>query len=146
MSRPGRFPCIPRVAAVHACAAALLLAAGAAAGQNCTFQPPPADGIVFAPFDPSLASLQTASAIATLRCIPASITPAWTFTGLNGNAPLRMKHAALNAYIAYSVSAQLLGGPASARQWRITATVLGPDYENAPVGAYSDLLTATILP
>jgi hypothetical protein len=145
MTGPGPLPHTRRIATA-ACAAALLLAAGAAAGQNCTFQPPPANGIVFAPFDPSLASLQTASTIATLRCIPAVINPTWSFTGLNGNAPLRMKHAALAAYIPYSISTQFLGGPANARQWRITATVLGPDYENAPVGAYSDLLRATILP
>lgn len=132
--------------AAQASAAGLLLATGAAAGQNCTFEPPRANGIVFAPFDPSLASLQTASTVATLRCIAAAITPAWSFSGVNGNAPLRMKHAVLNAFIPYSVSTQFLGGPANARQWRITATVLGPDYENTPVGAYSDLLLATILP
>jgi hypothetical protein len=146
MSGSGPFPCTPRTAALHAFAAALLVFAGAAAGQNCTFRPPPANGIVFAPFDPSLASLQTASTIARVRCVPPATPPTWTFAGLNGNAPLRMKHASLNAFIPYSVSTQLLGGPPNARQWRITATVLGPDYENAPVGAYSDLLTATILP
>jgi hypothetical protein len=32
------------------------------------------------------------------------------------------------------------------QNWRVTATVLGTDYQNALVGNYSDTLTATITP
>jgi len=56
-----------------------------------------------------------------------------------------MKHSTQNAYIPYTVATTNLGGGAT-RTWRITGTVLAANYQNARVGTYSDILTATILP
>ena len=77
---------------------------------------------------------------------PAAFTPSWQFTGTNGNAPLRMKHATQNAFIPYTASVAFTGNVGLSQNWRITATVLGQDYQNAFGGTYSDLLTATITP
>lgn len=125
-------------------ACALLIAAGSAAGQSCSFSNPPPGGILFSPqLDPSIASTRTATTEMRVLCIFTS--PAWSFSGSNGSAPLRMKHTTLNAFIPYTVSQTYVSG-IIVQRWRITATVLGADYQNAPVGAYSDVLTATILP
>jgi hypothetical protein len=71
----------------------------------------------------------------------------WSFAGAHGSAPLRMKHATRNAFIPYSASASPINLPNPSNQfWRVTATVLGSAYENAPGGSYSDLLTITINP
>jgi hypothetical protein len=37
-------------------------------------------------------------------------------------------------------------GPTNNQVWNLTATVLGQNYQNARVGSYTDLLTATIFP
>jgi hypothetical protein len=127
-------------------AAALVATSGSAAGQACNFRNPlPADILFGAAFDPSNATPRQATTSMRVQCSD-SVTPAWSFSGNNGSAPLRMKHATLSAFIPYSVSVAFLGGPSSNQQWRVTATVLGASYENAPIGAYSDRLTATILP
>jgi hypothetical protein len=128
-------------------AALLVVSNGASAQAGCDFRNTPFADIVFsAPLDPSVAITVSASTQMRVRC-PASVALAWTFAGANGNAPLRMKHATRNAFIPYSASASPVNIPNAANQfWRVTATVLGSAYENAPAGSYSDLLTVTINP
>jgi hypothetical protein len=70
----------------------------------------------------------------------------WQFSGTNGSAPLRMKHVTQNAFIPYTVAPTFINRTGMNQNWRITATVLGTDYQNGYVGKYSDLLTVTILP
>jgi hypothetical protein len=129
----------------HACAV-LGLVFGTASGAHaaCTFRNSPG-GITFTAFDPSVASTQTASTTVRVNCT-AGESPMWFFTGLNGSAPLQMKHASLSVYIPYSVSAAYVSGPANNQLFNITATVLGTNYQNANMGSYSDLLTLTITP
>lgn len=123
---------------------ALLVATVGAAGQSCSFTNPPPGGILFSPaLDPSIASTRTATTDLRVLCIFAS--PAWSFSGSNGSAPLRMKHATLSAFIPYTVSPTYVSGTIIQR-WSVTATVLGTAYQNAPVGSYSDVLTVTVLP
>jgi hypothetical protein len=125
--------------------AVLLIGASLAHAQTCTFNGS-GSAITFAPFDPSVATTQTAFTDLKVKCTPSGLTPTWSFTGANGNAPLRMKHTTQNAFIPYSVAASFLSNTGSNQNWRVTATVLGTNYQNALVGSYSDLLTATILP
>ena len=124
---------------------ALALASGSASAA-CTFRNPLPGNILFGNLDPSIASTVTATSNFRVQCGGGDPPPAWTFSGLYGNAPLRMKHAAANAFIPYSAAASGGGGPPGNQQWVVTATVLGPNYINALVGAYSDTLTATINP
>jgi hypothetical protein len=132
--------------AARTLAAALMLAAADAASAQCSFVTTPA-GIVFSPaLDPSAAVLRQAFTEVRMSCSPPPTVPTWSFTGLHGAAPLRLKHGALAEFIPYTAAATNLGGPPSNRRWRITATILGADYENASVGSYSDTLTASILP
>jgi len=126
-------------------AAAMLLSSSLAMGQFCIFNGTPSS-ITFSSLDPSVATTQTAFTTAKVICIPTTTTPTWTFSGANGNAPLRMKHSTLSLYLPYSVATSLIGTSGLTQSWRITATVLGTDYQNAHVGSYSDTLTATILP
>jgi hypothetical protein len=49
-------------------------------------------------------------------------------------------------FIPYSVAAVYVSGASGNQLFTITATVLGPNYQNAQVGSYSDLLTLTITP
>lgn len=122
-----------------------VLAAGANA-QTCNFRNPLPGNIVFSPaLDPSAASTRTATSAMRVQC-SANVTPAWSFSSSTGGGSLRLKHATLDAYILYSASATFAGGPSNNQQWTVTTTILGADYENAPVGAYSGFLTATILP
>jgi hypothetical protein len=44
------------------------------------------------------------------------------------------------------MAASFQGSTGSNQNWRLTATVLGQDYQNAYVGSYSDILTATVTP
>jgi len=127
--------------------AMLFASAGVAAQAGCEFRNTPFANIVFgAPLDPSVAATVSASTQMRVRC-PASVTLSWVFSGANGSAPLRMKHATRNAFIAYSASAVAVNIPNDANQfWRITATVIGSAYQDAPTGTYSDLLTVTINP
>jgi len=125
-------------------AAALLVAWSAAQAQNCSFVST-GSAINFPPLDPSVSATLTAFMDIDVRCIPASVSVTWTFSGANGNAPLRMKHATQNAYVPYTVAATTSGG-GSTRTWRITGTVLAANYENGLVGSYSDILSATVLP
>lgn len=126
--------------------AGLLAAVASAAGQTCNFRNPVPGDFLFSPaLDPSVANTRTATSDIRVQC-SASTSPAWSFSGSNGSAPLRMKHSTRSAFIPYSVTAAFVQGPSNNQQWRITATVLGADYQNAPVGSYSDILTATILP
>jgi len=123
-----------------------IVACGPAHAQSCTFFGS-APTIGFGALDPSLASTRTAFGNVTLFCIPLAATPtSWQFGGANGNAPLRMKHASQAAYIPYSVTRSFVSTNGFVQTWRLTATVLGSDYVNAPAGAYSDILTATINP
>ena len=114
-------------------------------GQTCFFTTG-ASTISLGSLDPSSATTRTAFSDVRVLCIPLAFTPSWQFTGTNGNAPLRMKHATQNAFIPYTVSVAFTGNVALSQNWRITATVLGQDYQNAFGGTYSDLLTATITP
>lgn len=116
-----------------------------AQGQACFFTTG-ASTISFASLDPSVATTQTAFSDVRVLCVPLAFTPSWQFTGTNGNAPLRMKHATQNAFIPYTASVAFIGNAGLQQNWRITATVLGQDYQNAFGGTYSDLLTATITP
>jgi spore coat protein U-like protein len=121
-----------------------LFGAAFSAGAACTFRTSPG-GITFTAFDPSVASTQTASTSARVRCA-AGQSPTWAFSGVNGSAPLRMKLTTASVYIPYSVAAAYVSGAAANQLWNITATVLGPNYQNAQVGSYSDVLTLTITP
>jgi len=122
----------------------LLVLTANASAQVCSFNTPPG-ALVFAPFDPSVATTQTAQADATVRCT-ASGSPTWQFSGANGSAPLRMKHATQNAFIPYTMAALFISTGGGNQRWRLIATVLGQDYQNALVGSYSDVLTVTITP
>lgn len=114
------------------------------AGAACTFRTAPG-AITFTSFDPSVASTQTASTTAHVNCSVGQ-SPTWAFSGVNGSAPLRMKLTTAAVYIPYSVAAAYVSGAASNQLFNITATVLGPNYQNAQVGSYSDVLTLTITP
>lgn len=132
--------------AMLASSVAMLVPAGDAAAQTCTFRNPAPGNIVFSPgFDPSVASTRTASTNFRVRCTQQG-SPSWIFSGANGSAPLRMKHASLNAFIPYSVSATYVSGAANNQTWLVTATVTGANYVDARIGTYTDSLTATILP
>jgi spore coat protein U-like protein len=120
-----------------------LFGAASSAGAACTFRTAPG-AITFTAFDPSVASTQTASTTARVNCSAGS--PTWAFSGLNGSAPLRMKLTTAAVYIPYSVAAVYASGAATNQLFNITATVLGPNYQNAQVGSYSDVLTLTITP
>jgi hypothetical protein len=100
----------------------------------------------FGVLDPSLPSTRTATTTARVNCQSLNVAPLWQFAGANGNAPLRMRHASRPELIAYTASASFLGNTGVNQSWRVTATVLGADYENASTGAYADQLTITILP
>jgi hypothetical protein len=123
---------------------AFLFGAAFSAGAACTFRTTPG-AITFTAFDPSVASTQTASTSARVQCAGGE-SPTWLFSGVNGIAPLQMKHTTASVYIPYSVAATFVSGGFGNQLWNITATVLGPNYQNAQVGPYSDLLTLTILP
>jgi len=123
---------------------ALLFGVALSASAACTFRTAPG-AITFTAFDPSVASTQTASTTARVNC-SAGGSPTFAFTGSNGSAPLRMKHATLSVYIPYSAAAAYVSGSATNQTWSVTATVLGADYQNAQVGSYSDLLTMNITP
>ena len=124
---------------------AMFLSAACGAGaQVCTFNTAPG-GIAFTSFNPSLATTQTAQMTVTVRCT-SSGSPTWQFSGANGNAPLRMKHSTLNAFIPYTVAATFVSQGGGNQRWTLTATVLGQDYQDAMVGSYSDLLAVTIIP
>ena len=125
-------------------AGALLLAAGAAAGQSCTFgNQVPAGALFSPPLDPSAAGPRTATTDLQVQCF--FVNPVWSFTGSNGSSPLRMRHQGLPAFIPYTVSPSRVSGIIFQR-WRLTVSVQAADYENAPAGTYSDILTATVLP
>jgi hypothetical protein len=128
-------------------ASALSLLAASASSQTCNFRNPSPGDILFSPaLDPSIASTRTATSAMRVQC-SANVIPTWTFSGRNGPAgSLRLKHVTLDAFIPYTVSATPAGGPSNNQQWTVSATILGPNYVNAPVGAYTDVLTATISP
>jgi len=126
-------------------AAALLVAAGSAAAQSCNFRNPLPGGILFSPaLDPSSAVTRTATTDIRVQCT-GNASVAWSFAGASGG-PLQMNHSSLSASIPYTVAASFRRGAVGNQQWVLTATVLGASYENAPAGAYSGLLTATVLP
>jgi spore coat protein U-like protein len=122
-----------------------MFAAALAQGQVCQFNGNPS-GITFAAFDPSVATTQTAFTDVKIKCTPASTTPTWSFSSANGGASPRMKHSVQSVYIPYTMAASFQGSTGSNQNWRLTATVLGQDYQNAYVGSYSDILTATVTP
>ncbi len=126
-------------------AAAAWLGGSSLAWADCTFNGS-GGSMTFAPFDPSVATTQTAFIDLKVKCTPAGLSPTFQFSGLYGNAPLRMKHSFGNAFIPYSVSASFLNTTGVNENWRITATVLGTSYQNGLVGSYSDTLTVTVLP
>lgn len=125
-------------------ATALALACGSVGGQTCRFIGG-GSALSFPLLDPSLPVTVTAFADISVICVPLATTPAWQFTGVNGNSPLRMKHVTQNSFIPYSVGVTRTG-TGVVQSWRLTATVLGPNYENAFAGSFSDVLTATIAP
>ena len=125
--------------------AALLAVCGSAHADSCNFTSV-GTAINFPPLDPSVSATLTAFMDIQVKCTNATNVPAWTFSGANGDTPLRMKHFTQNAYIPYTVAVNLAGGTGSTKTWRITGTVLGANYQNALVGSYSDILSATILP
>lgn len=124
--------------------AVLLIAWSAAQGQSCTFTGS-GGSINFPALDPSVSATLTAFVDIQVRCIPASTSPSFGFSGANGSAPLQMKHATQNAFIPYTVAAANLGG-GSTKTIRITGTVLAVNYQNAFVGSYFDTLQTTVLP
>lgn len=138
-----------RYRTLSAClAAALHAAADGTAAQSCSFRNnPPVDGVLlFSPaLDPSTASTRTATTEVRVQCT-GNASLAWSFTGVYGSSPLRMKHGSLPAFIPYTVAANFQQGPVGNQQWVLTATVLGASYVNAPAGTYGDQLTATVLP
>jgi hypothetical protein len=125
--------------------AALLGVGSGAHGQSCSFTST-GSAINFPPLDPSVAATLTAFMDIQMKCTNATIVPTWTFSGANGSAPLRMKHATQNVFIPYTVATAVVSGGGSTKTWRVTGTVLGANYQNALVGPYSDILSATITP
>jgi hypothetical protein len=123
----------------------LLCVASSARAQSCSFTGS-GGAIALPPLDPSLAVPQSGFAGLKLKCTPAGFTPTWTFNSANGGALPRMKHAAQGAFIAYSVSVAFINNTGANQNWRVTATVLGQDYIDAPAGSYADTLSASILP
>jgi hypothetical protein len=129
------------------CLLATLLfgAAFAAHGQTCRFGSP-GGALNFPPLDQSNPVTVTAFLDINVKCVPTSVFPTWSFSGANGSAPLQMKHSSLPAFIPYSIAATFVGGSGVNETWRITGTIVGANYQNAPIGTYSDILTATVLP
>jgi spore coat protein U-like protein len=125
--------------------AAALLFAAAGAHADCIFNST-ASAINFPSLDQSAPVTVTAFTQVTVKCTPAGLSPTWSFAGANGSAPLRMKHATLAQFLPYTVSPTLVISSGSSETWRITATVLGANYQNLPLGTYSDVLVATITP
>jgi len=133
--------------------ALLLLAASAtASAQNCKFQGGAPAGITFPTLDPSNAIVVTASTQVRINCTGAGVPPpsSWGFAGLYGANPnLRLKHATVSDYIAYSVGNPPLlvssSGPNN-QTYQVTATILPASYLNAYAGTYSDSLTITVSP
>lgn len=126
-------------------AVALALAASVAFGQTCTFRTS-GNPINFPPLDQSSPVTVSAFTDIAVKCVPTAVSPSWSFSGANGSAPLRMKHSTLSSYIPYSVSTLYLGASGANESWRITGTVIGTNYQNAVIGTYSDVLSATVLP
>jgi spore coat protein U-like protein len=124
---------------------AMLLLPAFAWAQSCSFNGS-AGSIGFGSLDPSVATTRTAFTDVKVKCTPAALSPTWQFSGQYGSAPLRMKHSTQNAFIPYSVTPTFINNTGVNENWRITATVLGTDYQNAFVGNYSDVLTATVTP
>jgi hypothetical protein len=124
---------------------AALLAVCTSAHGDCSFASA-GTAINFPPLDPSVSATLTAFMDIQVKCTPASVVPTWGFSGANGDTPLRMKHATQNAYVPYTVAVTSLGGGGSTKTWRITGTVLAANYQNALVGSYTDILSATVLP
>ncbi len=120
--------------------------AGGVQAQNCTFRTA-GSPINFPALDPSAADdRHRVDEHPASAALPPASSPTWGFSGANGSAPLRMKHATQNAYIPYTITATFVSGSAPTKTWRITGTLLGANYVNARVGAYSDILTATVTP
>lgn len=126
-------------------AGTMALACTVALGQNCIFRTS-GNPIIFPPLDQSSPVTVSAFSDIEVRCTPTSVSPTWTISGANGSAPLRLKHSTLNTYIPYSATTLFLGAQGSNESWRITGTILGANYQNAVVGTYSDVLSATVLP
>jgi hypothetical protein len=124
----------------------VLCSANALHAQTCSFNTPPG-GVTFT-LDPSSPSTQTAFTTLQVKCVSASgaPTPAFTVSGLYGNAPLRMKHTVQTSFIPYSVAFSRRSVSGSSQEWRLTATVLGVDYVNAFAGSYNDSLIVNMTP
>lgn len=128
-------------------AAALLLGAGGACAQSCSFKTPPSGVIDFgAPLDQSIGNTRTAWADTEIQCTGSAKTPIWTITGSNGSNPFRLKHATSTATISYTVNESYVRGGVGNQLWRVTATILGAAYQNVPPGSYADALIITIAP
>lgn len=124
---------------------AMFIVCAGAQAQSCTFRSA-GSAINFPALDPSAATTATAFMDVRVRCVPGSLSPTFAFSGANGSAPLRMKHTTQNVFIAYTATAALISGSGVNETWRITGTVLGVNYQNARVGNYTDILSATITP
>jgi len=143
MTRQNRL--LPRLTLTPLLFAALLAVGTNAQADSCAFASA-GTAINFPPLDPSVSATLTAFMDIQVKCSSANNVPTWGFSGANGDTPLRMKHATQNAYIPYTVAANLVGGTGSTKTWRVTGQVLGANYQNALIGPYSDILTATVLP
>ena len=156
MDTPREFVAVPRApharmdgwATVARCLGAfvlLLCIGGAARAQSCTFTGS-GGSISLPPLDPSLAVPQSGFADLKIKCTPAGFTPTWAITSANGGASPRMKHATQGAFITYSASVAFINNSGVNQNWRLTATVLGQDYVDAPAGTYADVLSASVTP
>ncbi len=125
--------------------AAALVSGGTCFAQNCVFRSG-SSTLSFPTLDPSVASTATAISTVVVRCTPTSVSPTWSFAGANGSAPLRMKHATTANYIPYTIVPSFQSSSGANETWRLTGTVLGANYQNARVGDYSDIVTATVFP
>jgi len=126
-------------------ACATLLACGWAHGQSCNFSSA-GSALNFGNLDPTSSATVTTFMDVVVRCNPGGVTPTWTFTGSNGSAPLRMKHTTLAQFLPYTIATQRISGPGANETWRLTGSVLAANYSNAPLGTYTDILTATVTP
>ena len=135
----------PTLGALRLTLAALLACVAMNASGTCSFNSA-ASPITFTALDPSAATTRTAFLQIVVKCTSAGTPPIWLLSGGNGNSPKRMKHATRNAFIPYSAAPVFVSRQGSNQTWRLTATILGQDYIDAFVGAYSDFLTVTVLP
>jgi spore coat protein U-like protein len=155
--QPMKSPLRQAICLAAACGVAGLaqpvLAAGV--GNACKFQ---AKGLslAFGSLNPSAAVTKTVSAVAATAnadkmgdCAPGQHMTLTSDNGLNYSGSLRLKKSGTADYIPYSLAfpTTLTGqGSGSYVTFTFSGTVLGPDYANAPAGAYSDTVIISVSP